>query len=246
MPLIYNSAKPLYQQIKDILETRIRQGVYPTGGKLPSEKALCEEFGVSRITIRQALDILNTMGMTYPVHGKGSFVKESTLDSKLQKVSTFGQTLAQKGYTGFTRISLYRESQADDFDLLLRGKQWNRVSRLSLTGYANGEPVVYYQSVIRAPYGAQMYECAQALEQQDIPFSTFDLYGRIGLQIGGLTQQILAVNADEKVAKALNLAPGDAVLVLESCIMDQDMQPVEYKKGYYRTDKYTFSLDRQL
>jgi len=244
--IIANLAKPLYLQVKENLEEGIRTGKYPVGSKLPSEKTLCEEFNVSRITIRQALDLLENKGMTYAVHGKGTFVKASIIDTGLQKISTFGETLEKMGYEGYTKILSYEERQADEFERLLRGQEWSRVSQMSLTGYAMSEPVVFYRSAIRSSYGAQMYQAALELEKNGTPFSTFDLYPVIGVEIGKINQKVAAVNADAEIAKILNLKEGDAVLVLDSVIMDRNMNPIEYKKGYYCTDKYAFNLNREL
>lgn len=241
-----NSSKPLYIQVKENLEEGIKTGKYPVGSKLPSENTLCEQFNVSRITIRQALDILENKGMTYAVHGKGTFVKASVIDSSLQKISSFGETLEKMGYKGYTRITFFKEKEADSFEKLMHGQEWSSVCHMSLTGYSMDEPVVTYRSVIRNPYGSMMHDAALKLEKNDVPFSTFDLYARIGLEIGKINQQVAAINADAEIAEILHIKEGDAVLVLDSVIMDKDLNPIEYKKGYYCTDKYTFSLNREL
>lgn len=241
-----NSAKTLYLQIEETLEDGIRSGRYPLDSKLPSENELCKMFDVSRITIRKALDNLENKGMIHSIHGKGRFVKANVIDSDLQKISSFGATLRQMGYSGYTKIEYYEERETNDFERLLHGDKWERASHLSLIGYSMDEPIVLYRSIIRAPYGAQMYCKALELEKNNIAFSTFDLYSQIGLEIGKIDQKVIAVNADEKLAKILNKKPGDAVLVLDSVIMDKNMQMIEYKKGYYSTDKYTFKLNREL
>ncbi len=241
-----NSAKPLYLQIKENLEDGIRSGKYPLDSKLPSENELCKAFNVSRITIRKALDLLENKGIIHSIHGKGTFVKANVIDSDLQKISSFGATLQQMGYSGYTKIEHYEERETNDFERLLHGDEWKRVSHLSLIGYSMDEPVVLYRSVIRAPYGAEMYRKALELEERGTPFSTFDLYFQINLEIGKIDQKVIAINADEEIAKFLNKKPGDAILVLDSVIMDKNMQMIEYKKGYYSTDRYTFNLNREL
>ena len=160
----HNSEKPLYLQVKECLEERICTQVYPKGGKMPSEKELCDEFGVSRITIRQALELLETMGLTSSVHGKGTFVKANKIDSTLQKIRSFGETLAVKGYHGHTKIELYSEEESSDFDRLMMGIGGNQTIRLHLIGYSMGEPVVMYHSLIRKPEGEKMYQVALELE----------------------------------------------------------------------------------
>lgn len=241
-----DSSKPLYIQVKESLKNDIKSKKYPAGSKLPSEKALCDKFAVSRITIRQALEMLENQGLIYTAHGKGTFVKEGVIDSNLQKISSFGETLKHMGYEGYTKIAHYEERDTDEFERMIRGEDWKRVSHFSLVGYAMDEPVVLYHSVIRSPYGSDMYSVAMELEKENKAFSTFDLYARVGLEIGDIRQKVGAVNADAKTAQMLGISEGDAVLVLDSVILDKDMKPVEYKKGYYCTDKYTFNLHREL
>ena len=241
-----NSSTPLYAQVKERLKELIQSGAYPEGSKLPSEKELCEKYHVSRITVRKAIEQLESNGMIYSVHGKGTFVKTTTIDSSLMKVSSFGDTLAQKGFQGFTRITSFEECKLDDFDRMMHGHDWDSLSRIALTGYSEDEPVVFYKSVIRNPQGRKMYEKALLLEQKKIAFSTFDLYKEIGVRIAKIDQQILAINADEEIAQILHLQVGDAVLVLDSTIKDANNVILEYKKGYYRTDKYAFNLHRTL
>ncbi len=244
--ILQNSSKPLYILIKERLENDIKSGKYPVDSKLPSENSLCKQFNVSRITVRQALELLSNKGMTYSVHGKGTFVKKSAIDSNLNRINTFGETLKKMGYDGYTKIISFEEKQADDMEQMMYGKEWNSTCHLSVAGYAMNEPVVLYHSVIRNPYGKKMYETALNLESKNVPFSTFDLYGRIGVEIGKINQQVSAVNADKKLAEILQIAEGDAVLVLDSVIMDSKMKVIEYKKGYYCTNKYTFSLNREI
>lgn len=244
--VIHNSAKPLYIQIKENIEEGIRTGKYPVGSKLPSESELCKTFNVSRITIRQALDILANGGMTHSVHGKGTFVKANIIESNLNKINSFSATLARMGYSGYTKITHYEERETNDFEQMLHGKDWSRASNLYLTGFSMDEPVVVYCSWIKHPYGADMYRLAKELEASSVAFSTYDLYARLGLEIGKVDQRVVAINADEKIAEILHKNPGDAILLLDSVIFDKNMNPIEYKKGYYCTDKYSFTLNREL
>jgi len=243
---LHNLAKTLYLQIKENIEEGIRSGRYPVGSKLPSENDLCKTFDVSRITIRRALDILENDGMVSSVPGKGTFVKTNIIDSNLQKISSFGDTLRRMGYEGYTKIAHFEARETNDFERMLHGDEWKRACHLSLIGYSMDIPVVLYRSVIKSPYGSDMYKVALELEKEGKAFSTFDLYSRIGLEIGKIDQKVAAVNADEEIAGFLHKNKGDAVLVLDSVIMDKNMQMIEYKKGYYATDKYSFNLNREL
>jgi GntR family transcriptional regulator len=74
MGLLQTGPVPLYQQLADRLRRQIAEGAYRIGDRLPSEDALGEEFGVSRITVRAALDQLSSAGLLRRQRGKGTFV----------------------------------------------------------------------------------------------------------------------------------------------------------------------------
>ena len=243
----HKAAAPLYLQVKEGLEGQIRGGEYREGDKLPSERELCERFGVSRITVRQALEMLENQGLVSTSQGKGTFVKSHTISDSLGKVSSFADTLERMGLHGHTRILSFQPRAAGgDLSMLLADRQGGPPCRLRLAGFLEEEPVVLYDSVIRQDAGEDMYRCAQQLEAAGRPFSSFDLYRALGMAIGRINQRVQAVNADAELAEALGLAERDAVLVLESVIYDASMQILERKKGFYRTDKYSFNLYREL
>ncbi len=70
--------EPLYEQIADELGRRIAEGVYAPRRRVPSEAAICDEFGVSRPTARAAIQLLGRRGLIVTVRGKGSFVTEQS------------------------------------------------------------------------------------------------------------------------------------------------------------------------
>src|SRR5437870_9325921 len=70
------SDRPIYKQIADQLRSAIQSGEYPPGEALPSEAALSGTFAVTRMTVRQALDVLKAEGLVRSEHGRGVFVRE--------------------------------------------------------------------------------------------------------------------------------------------------------------------------
>ncbi len=226
------ASAPLYLQIKNSLQQKIEEGHYNDGDKLPSERELCEIYSVSRIPVRKALEMLESEGLIRSFQGKGSFVKAPRLRSNLVRIQTFAETLAQQGYTGFTKIIGFEEGHTD--------------SRLMLLGFADGEPVVFYDCSITKPLAGKFYRAAREAEAAGKAFSTFDLYPSAMTAIGKMDQKIIAVNADTEISQMLHIPVGTAVLVLETVIYNSRMEAVEHKRGYYRTDKYSFNLHRSL
>lgn len=74
------SPTPYYQQLFDVLERRITGSQITAGTRLPSESELCKDFGLSRATVRQALQLLESRGLVYKVANRGVFVKDGNGD----------------------------------------------------------------------------------------------------------------------------------------------------------------------
>src|SRR5665213_819029 len=74
MSVRLDSHSPLYMQITDMLRTRILDGTYQPNQQMLSESEMMESFGVSRITVRQALSNLQSEGLIFRIPGKGTFV----------------------------------------------------------------------------------------------------------------------------------------------------------------------------
>src|SRR5579863_1888906 len=74
---------PLYHQLKQIVRSEIERGMYKPGDRLPSEPELIQRYGVSRITVRQALTELENEGVVVRRHGKGTYVAEQHIEQDL-------------------------------------------------------------------------------------------------------------------------------------------------------------------
>ena len=95
MDLIADSHVPKYAQIADIFRQRIARGVWTKGFRLPANEELAEEFGVSRVTIRQAVELLSRDGVIEAQQGKGTFVTGTLKQDRWLKVETTLSDLAE-------------------------------------------------------------------------------------------------------------------------------------------------------
>ena len=83
-PLIKTSERPLYKQLMQRLKNDITAGVYPAGERIPGEQALCAEvYGVSRVTVRKALEEIVREGLLVRRQGKGTFVAQEKIKRDL-------------------------------------------------------------------------------------------------------------------------------------------------------------------
>ena len=102
------------------------------------------------------------------------------------------------------------------------------------------------QSVVPMGMTPMWLSPAKEAETAGKAFSTFDLYPIAMTTIEKMDQKIIAVNADTEISGILHIPVGTAVLVLETVIYNSRMEAVEHKRGYYRTDKYSFKLHRSI
>lgn len=238
------SGEPIYKQLADRIESLIISGEIKPGKKLPSENELCLKYGVSRITVRQALNILVQKGLVYSVHGKGSFVKVAEIEQDLSKIVRFGSALSQQGQEGYTRVVTFNNGKHISRATEALGTE--KYFDLFLLGHIQKTPVVYYKSYIRNEYIDSVYPMAKKLEMEHKPFSTLDIYDNLNIKITSIKQSISAIISDGKSGKMLGLFGNQALLRLESVYYLEDGTPIEYKTAYYRSDVYHFELKREL
>jgi len=243
-----NSEIPLYRQLAEKLEKSINSGFYLEKEKLPSENNLCKIYDVSRITVRQAMDLLEQKGLIYTVHGKGTFVKFPVISQQLFKIVNFSKILQDQGLTGHTIVHAYTNDIKIDekTENIMKTSQFGHLSRLELVGFAQGIPIVYYNSLLRKDLGTKMHKHALELMEQGNPFSTYDILHIAKVRVGKISQIIRACNAGQEIANILKVPQEMAIFVLESVIFDINKVPIEHKLGYYRGDKFSFELKREV
>jgi GntR family histidine utilization transcriptional repressor len=92
-----SAPEPLYQQIKNTIQDKIRSGDWLAGQKLPSENDLVEALGVSRMTIHRSLRELTHAGLINRVHGLGSFVADAPRHASLIELKDIAIEIEQSG-----------------------------------------------------------------------------------------------------------------------------------------------------
>src|SRR5947209_799995 len=86
---------PKYAQIADAIRQRVARGQWPKGHQLPTNEELAEEFGVSRVTVRQAVDLLARDGVVAAKQGRGTFVVSAPTEDRWLRVETSLAALAE-------------------------------------------------------------------------------------------------------------------------------------------------------
>ena len=110
-----NTPVPLYYQLKQYLIGQVRSGKLKVGDMLPTEFELCEKFGVSRPTVRQAMSEMVAEGYLYRHKGKGTFVSKPKLEGRFfQKLQSYNVEMTQKGLEPATEVLNLKTVTAND------------------------------------------------------------------------------------------------------------------------------------
>lgn len=104
---------PLYCKLADIIEEKIDSGVWKKGMMIPSERELCRQYDMSRITVRNAIDGLVRQGKLEKVQGKGTFVQGKSIIQNLGNVYSFSREMEKQGKISSTKLVCRELMKAD-------------------------------------------------------------------------------------------------------------------------------------
>lgn len=230
---------PFYVQLRDSMKAQIETRAWAPGARLPSEAELCQQYGVSRTVVRQALLELELQGYVVRRKGRGTFVSEMKINENLaQKLTGFYHDMADQGLTPSTRV-LYQKivpapaRPARELNVPA-GTPVGEIRRLRLV---QAEPLAVVSSYLPEEYG-------QALQKVDLANrSLYEfLESEFKLMIMRAHRAIEAVPASETDARLLRIRPGDPVIRLESTSYLEDGRPIEYFEAYHRGDRARFEI----
>jgi GntR family transcriptional regulator len=225
---------PFYFQLTKLLTSEIEAGRWGLGERLPSEPAICEQFGVSRTTVRQALAALESDGLVRREKGRGTFVTERRSDSwLLQSAHGFYEEAVRAGHA--VRSQVLRRvleplpAWASDALRLRSGSEGVTVERLR---WMDDRLVMYVVSHFPAAVAATLL---------DANLEASSLYGvleeREGLTVAGGRRVVEAARAERKLAKLLDVEPGAPLLYVEAVSWDDRLQPFECYRAWHRADR---------
>ncbi len=225
---------PIYARIAASIETGIEEGKYPPGHRFPPEPELAASLGVSRLTLRQALAVLERRGFIDRVVGRhgGTFVRKWTLERDLTTFAGFSEQLRRQGRVAGAEVLGAREAPADATVAsaldLAEGSPVFEVQRLRL---ASGTPVLLESSSFPA-------KAFPGLLDQHLDQSLYGLLGEIyGRRPTHARELIEPVAVDRRAAKLLGVRAGTPVLLVRRTAFDAEGTPVEYATDIFLSDR---------
>ncbi len=230
------SRVPLYRQIEELMTARIREHGEPDT-LIPTEEELCEMFGVSRITLRRAVEALVEKGMLARQRGVGTRIVRTELVEDLGRLRSYTEEVEGEGLEVVSKVlSIKTEVPPKRVrDTLALGPDERTLCIHRIRGTNAVFPVAALKSYFPEKIGLD--------EHDDFTKSTYDLVIRkYGTPILWARQRITAYNATPEEAELLKLKSGDAVLVFYRTAYGVGDKPIEFVKAVFNPMYYSFSI----
>jgi GntR family transcriptional regulator len=229
---------PLYHQIYLILRQKILSSEFDFDERVPSEQELVDEYKVSRITARRALDELAAEGLVIRQRGKGTRVRfrppTQVIDSSIEGL--LENLLAMGLETSVSLLKFEYVNANDEVARALHCEAGTIVQRAVRVRSIDSGPFSYLVTYVPQDIGSN-YD-ANDLASNPL----LQLLERSGVTVDGAEQTITATLADADIATQLNTEIGAALLEVKRVVMDQDGRPVEYIRALYLPDQYQYHM----
>ena len=226
-----NDDQPLYQQLQRGLREAIEKRILGPDDALPSERQLAEDLGISRITVRKAIDGLVDEGLLVRRQGSGNFVC-TRIEKNFAKLTSFSEDMRSRGRNPHSVwIKRAEGTVTPEEALTLRLSPGTPVYRFHRLRYADDAPMSLEFATIVA-------SCLPSLES--VGTSLYEALETAGNRPVRALQRLRALLLNAEQAKLLNAHVGDAGLLVERVGFLRDGRAAEFCQSYYRGDTYDF------
>ncbi|WP_251554243.1 GntR family transcriptional regulator [Neobacillus muris] len=236
-----NSSTPLYQQLANLLRDQIHKGDLKIGDRIPSEAELGKMYGISRITIRQALAELEKEGLLEKIPGKGTFIKNNRKIQGLTRLTGFNEVTAAAGLkAGYRIIEIDSMAFSEEAKTVFNTDEpsFFMVKRVLL---ASGSPVGMHTSYLPSWL---IHQDPDSFTSEILSHSSLHAtIEKTGVRLYRAEEIVEPALAGEEEIEHLGLKMGDLVLQVKRTIFDFNNQSLLYEIDIYRPDSYTYRIE---
>ena len=238
-------AKALHEQAAEYIRSRILTGEYAVGSQIPTENELCALLGVSRPTLRQALDTLAREGWLQRLKGKGTFVTEPKVTHESTRFITGYREESLKKHRVLKTKVLFNQvekppERACAALALKAGERATRLTRVRHLENVNGNAPVVYTTVY--------IPCRMFPDLCERDFSDASLYEALeerGLAVAHASRKLEVVMPPAEVAAALRIGPFEPAVFISSVGHTASGLAIEYSESYYPASTSSFQIEIQ-
>jgi GntR family transcriptional regulator len=236
-----NARVPRYHRIAESLRARIREGELVPGGLLPNQRQLAKSFGVTLMTLRQALEVLERDDLIVRRHGLGTFVAAPSFDYDILHLRRFAGDLSAHGEHVTTRLLGSRITIVDRrvTGALGLGPR-ARVVAIDRLRLVDGRPMSLQRSFLPAPLGEKVLEADLGIT----PLSQV-LEFKLGVTIERARETVSAVRLGRREARELGCRPGAPAFESERVSLDPAGNPVVFDRVFIPGDRFRITRELQ-
>lgn len=229
---------PRHSQISQWLRKKIEKGDFKADEKLPSENELSKKFDVSRVTIRRALQSLESEEIIYRCQGLGSFVKDDRTPHNLVRLTDFDEDMSKAGLDASSEVRDFITVDSPDWLAeILDIEKGTKVIRIDRLRMGDGEPIAFDRTWMPILYG-------QLIDRSNLDKTTIyrQLEENYDIPVVRGCYRISAENADKELAKELKIQEQSPLLLIDRTSFTIGKKVVYYQKRYYRSDKVIYEM----
>lgn len=228
---------PRYYQVYAVLQQRIRAGVWQPHGPMPTEAAFAKEFGVSRVTIRKSLKLLQQEGLVLREQGRGTFAAPLPTSDAPKNFGGLLESVADAEHRTKVRVlSFDRVILPDDAARLLECPPKSLGLRIDRVRSDGDGPFSYTKCFLRDPEAALLTR--QRLGNRTVLSTLL----AAGVPAAAAEQRLSATLADVDVAQLLKIEVSAPLIRLTRIVRNPDGRPIELIQGLYRPDRYEYRV----
>ncbi|OBT15533.1 phosphonate utilization transcriptional regulator PhnR [Vibrio sp. UCD-FRSSP16_10] len=220
-----------YVKIKDVIVEQIESGQLSPRQKLPSERKLAELFDTTRVTLREALSLLEAEGRIYREDRRGWFISPLPLRYDPTLTLNFMDMAKAQNREPLTELVGYKSMLADKkVSELLCLPAFSDVFKVERVRYLEQRPVVFVENYVRP-------ECAPTLLDHDLSLSLTDIYREhYGIHYSEIRYRVSTTSLFGEVAQKLRATAGSPVMLLQRINYDQQGNLIDCALEYWRHD----------
>jgi GntR family transcriptional regulator len=232
---------PLYHQLEQDLRARVNGSEFQPGDLLPTEERICEQYGVSRVTVRRALDALIAQGLIIKRRGVGSFVAEPRVGVRSIRLrGSLDEFLSGAGVMEPAHLSLNHDARSPKAAAILNLPDDAQLTCVKLLSRIDGEPTAYLEIYFPQEVGRQLEE--SDFQTAGVPIIRA-VERRLNVRVSRAEQKIESGAAGEVAAAQLELQPSDPVLLVTRAYYLASGQAIETAFVRYHPLRYSYVID---
>ncbi|MBQ0135685.1 MAG: GntR family transcriptional regulator [Oscillospiraceae bacterium] len=229
------SAIPLYNQVLDGIKAKIEAGNYKVDQKIPTEPELCEEYGVSRITVRRAVEELEREGLLIRRQGKGTFVSEKSIKVIKKAERSFSEACVLLGKEPSAKVLGARVVPATQEDKDCLGlPDESKIVEIDRLRYADGDAVLLERNHFPMVFSY--------LLESNLTGSLYEILHTYGVRPSWSTKEVSLITADKNKASLLGITKGNYLIYIKQTVYDQKDRPLHTSDMYVLGEKFTLKI----